>query len=163
VDHLQDFASNYNATYHSTIGMPPDKVTKAKEVNLWWRMYWPKKIPFVSKPKKVRKPFKFKVGDHVQISHLRNVFSREYDEKWSREIFVISERRIRGGLPIYRLKDYLNEEINGTFYKPELQQEAQGPHRSPESYWPNISHINTCKVTFLYCGPNRSGTMSLTT
>jgi hypothetical protein len=42
-------------------------------------------------------------------------------------------------------------------------QKAQGPHRSPESYWLNISHINTCKVTFLYCGPNCSGTMTLTT
>jgi hypothetical protein len=83
VEHLQDFASNYNATYHSTIGMPPDNVTKAKEMKLWWRMYWPKKIPVVSKSKRVRKPFKFKVGYHVRISHLRNVFSREYDEKWS--------------------------------------------------------------------------------
>jgi hypothetical protein len=27
----------------------------------------------------------------------------------------------------------------------------------------NISHINTCKVTFLYCGPNCSKTMTLTT
>jgi hypothetical protein len=27
----------------------------------------------------------------------------------------------------------------------------------------NISHINTCKVTFLYSGPNCSGTMTLTT
>jgi hypothetical protein len=101
--------------------MPPDKVTKAKEINLWWSMYWPKKTPIVTKPKKVRKPFKFKVGDNVRISHLRNVFSREYDEKWSGEIFVISERQLRGGLPIYRLKDHLNEEIKGTFYQQELQ------------------------------------------
>jgi hypothetical protein len=35
-----------------------------------------------------------------------------------------------------------------------IKQKAQGPHRSSESYWLNISHINACKVTFLYCGPN---------
>lgn len=121
VDHLQDFAANYNATYHRTIGIPPDKVTKAKETDVWWRMYWPKKTPVISKPKRVRRPFRFKVGDRVRISHLRNIFTREYDEKWSGEIFVVSERRLRGGLPVYRLKDYLNDEIKGTFYQAELQ------------------------------------------
>lgn len=84
-------------------------------------MYWPKRTPVISKTKRVQKPYKFKVGDHVRISHLRNTFSREYDEKWSGEIFIVSERQLRGGLPIYRLKDYLNEEIKGTFYQAELQ------------------------------------------
>jgi hypothetical protein len=45
----------------------------------------------------------------------------------------------------------------------ETLQEAQRPHRSPELHWLNISHINTCKVTFLYCGPNCSETMTLAT
>nr|XP_022320169.1 uncharacterized protein LOC111122635 [Crassostrea virginica] len=35
--------------------------------------------------------------------------------------FLLSERRLRGGIPIYRLKDYLNEDIKGTFYQSELQ------------------------------------------
>ena len=43
VNDLQKFANSYNKTYHRTIGMSPDKVTEAKETNLWWRMYWPKK------------------------------------------------------------------------------------------------------------------------
>lgn len=34
---------------------------------------------------------------------------------------MVSERQLRGGLPIYRLEDYLNEEIKGTFYQEELQ------------------------------------------
>lgn len=121
VDKLQDFARNYNATYHRTIGMAPVKVSKDKQTDLWWKMYWPKRTPVISKTKRVQKPYKFKVGDHVRISHLRNIFSREYDEKWSGEIFIVSERQLRGGLPIYRLKDYLNEEIKGTFYQAELQ------------------------------------------
>lgn len=80
VDHLQDFAANYNATYHRTIGMPPDKVTRAKETDVWWRMYWPKKTPIQTKTKRPKKPFRFKVGDRVRISHLRNIFSREYNQ-----------------------------------------------------------------------------------
>jgi hypothetical protein len=43
------------------------------------------------------------------------------------------------------------------------KQEAQGPHHSPESYWLHISHLNTWKVIFLYCGPNCSRTLTLTT
>lgn len=121
IDHLQDFAGNYNGTYHRTIGMTPGRVTKSNETNLWWRMYWPKEAPIQSEGKRIRKPFKFGVGDRVRISHLRNVFTREYDEKWSGEIFVVAERYLRGGLPVYKLKDYLDEEIKGTFYQPELQ------------------------------------------
>lgn len=34
VDKLQDFARNYNATYHRTIGMAPVKVTKVKQTDL---------------------------------------------------------------------------------------------------------------------------------
>ena len=121
IDHLQDFADNYNTTYHRTIDTAPNKVTKSKETNLWWKMYWPKETPVVPKVKRVRKQFRFKVGDRVRISHIRNLFSREYDEKWSGEIFVVVERRLRGGLPVYRLADYLNEDIKGTFYQSEMQ------------------------------------------
>jgi hypothetical protein len=37
------------------------------------------------KTKKVRKPFRFKVGDKVRLTYIRNPFNREYDEKWTRE------------------------------------------------------------------------------
>ena len=121
IDHLGDFNENYNSTFHRTIGMAPEKVTKSKEMTLWWKMYWPKKTPIVSKTKRIRKPFKFKVGDKVRVSHIRTPFTREYDEKWSGEVFIISERSLRGGLPVYKLKDYMDEEIKGSFYQSELQ------------------------------------------
>ena len=41
---LQKFVNSYNKTYHRTIGMPPDKVTKGKVTNLWWKMYWTKSV-----------------------------------------------------------------------------------------------------------------------
>lgn len=121
IDHLQDFAGNYNGTYHRTIGMAPQKVTKTKETDLWWRMYWPKKQEPIRKVKVTRKPFRFKIGDQVRITYLRNPFTREYDEKWTGEIFKISQRILRGGLPIYRITDFNGDEIKGTFYQSELQ------------------------------------------
>ena len=130
IDHLQDFADSYNDTYHSSIGMAPAKVTKKDELAVWWKLYWPKKttpkskkmLPITKKPKRTMpKPFKFKVGDYVRITHLRHVFTREYDQKWTGEIFKISERFLRQGLPIYKIKDFNGHDIKGSFYQAELQ------------------------------------------
>ena len=65
--------------------------------------------------------FRFKVGDKVRITFIRNIFTREYDEKWTAEIFKVIQRIMRGELPIYRFKDFHDEEIKGTFYQSELQ------------------------------------------
>ena len=61
--------------------MPPDKVTKGKETNLWWKMYRQKSVNPEEKTKEVRKPFRFKVGDKVRLTYIRNPFTREYEEK----------------------------------------------------------------------------------
>ena len=90
IGELQKFAGSYNKTYHRTIGMPLNKATKGKETNLWWKMYWPKKVSSESKSKTIRKPFRFKVGDKVRITYIRNIFTREYDEKWTGEIFKVT-------------------------------------------------------------------------
>ena len=54
IEELQKFAASYNKTYHRTIGMPPNKVTKGKETNLWWNIYWPKKVSTKSKSKTIK-------------------------------------------------------------------------------------------------------------
>jgi hypothetical protein len=121
IGELQKFSGSYNKTYHRTIGMIPNKVTKGKETNLWWKMYWLKKVSTESKSKTIRKPFRFKVGDKVRITYIRNIFTREYDELWTSEIIKVTQRIMRGGLPIYRLKNFHDEEIKRTFYQSELQ------------------------------------------
>ena len=121
IGELQKISGSYNKTYHRTIGMTPNKVTKGKETNLCWKMYWLKKVSTESKSKTIRKPFRFKVGDKVRITYIRDIFTREYDEKWTSEIIKVTQRIMRGGLPIYRLKDFHDEEIKGTFYQSELQ------------------------------------------
>ena len=71
--------------------------------------------------KRPKRTFNFKVGDRVRISALSSIFDREYDQKWSGEIFTISHRFLRNDFPVYRIKDYDGEAITGTFYQPELQ------------------------------------------
>ena len=116
LNQLQSFAKSYNETFHRTIQMAPTDVNEQNETAVWWKMYWPKK-----QKKTVKKPFKFKVGDRVRLSHLRNPFTREYDQKWTGEIFSIAQKIRRGGLVVYRIKDYDGDAIEGTFYQPELQ------------------------------------------
>lgn len=122
VDILPDITANYNATYHRSIKRTPRSVKAEDSVDLW-------KLQYTSQPKSsTRKPgasrakgFKYKVGDLVRVSFLRRTFQREYDERWSRELFVVNERFMSDGLPQYRLKDYAGEVVSGTFYENQLK------------------------------------------
>ena len=113
IDHIQDFAHSYNTTYHRSIKMRPVDVKKENEASLWEQQYGMCPRP--------NRQFKFTVGDKVRISYLRRTFMREYEEKWTDEIFIVVKQFIRDGLPIYKLKDYQNEVVEGTFYQQELQ------------------------------------------
>lgn len=124
IDILSDLIYSYNNTYHSTIGEIPANVDESNEKRLWWQMYWPKEGYNVKKKsqKKKRPHFKYNVGDFVRMSHLRSSFQREYDNRWTGEIFTIQKRFIRQGIPMYKLKDFQDESIDGSFYQAELQQ-----------------------------------------
>ena len=114
-DLLQDFATSYNNTHHRSIKMKPADVTEENEATLWDQQYAKPHGP------EQHRKFKFDVADTVRISHLSRAFTREYEEKWTGEIFTVTRRFKRRGLPIYRLKDYLDEAVQGTFYEQELQ------------------------------------------
>jgi hypothetical protein len=92
-------------------------VTKGGEMEelVWQRQYES------SAPPKPDGKFKFKEGDLVRLSHVAKVFSRNYDEKWTRELFVLSSRRKRASLNIYEVRDLKKEPVVGTFYEKELQ------------------------------------------
>ena len=63
----------------------------------------------------------FDIGDQVRVSFRRETFDREYGQKWSGEVFIITERDRRNGIPIYKLRDWNGEPIKGTFYQQQLQ------------------------------------------
>jgi hypothetical protein len=121
VDRLADIVHSYNHTEHSTIGMKPINVTETVEKGLWWTQYKPKKPYMETGDKTSSDQFTFKVGDLVRIPHLRTAFAREYDQKWTGEIFVINESFVRQGIQVYTLLDQNDELVLGTFYKSELQ------------------------------------------
>ena len=63
---------------------------------------------------------RFKIGDKVRISkYERKVLDKGYTPNWTEEIFLVD--KIQSTNPItHRLKDLNNEEIQGSFYEPEL-------------------------------------------
>lgn len=115
IDVLQKLVNGYNASIHSSIQMAPRDVNQNNQNEVFWISYWPKKS---FKPRK----FKFKIGETVRVSFLRRQFMRAWSETFSGEIFLISSRHKRNGIPIYKLTDfYGKEEIGGTFYEEEIQ------------------------------------------
>ena len=126
IDILPRLVNSYNKTWHSGILSEPINVNKENESRLWWQMYWPEKKYIKSdKPlnrkRQLSKIYKFRIGDKVRISYVRKAFQREYESKWSYEIFTVVRRFLRQGQPIYKLVDWFNEDIEGTFYQKELQ------------------------------------------
>lgn len=77
------------------------------------------------------KSYKFKINDKVRITHLRQLFQREYDQKWTGEIFKVSSRFRSQGIPVYKLKDFADESISGAFYSQELQK----VNKDDDSIW----------------------------
>ena len=67
-----------------------------------------------------RPPYKFKMGDQVRISRSKKLFEKGYLPNWSEEIFTIS-KRIPRNPPVYKVKEFDEDELEGTFYEQELQ------------------------------------------
>lgn len=135
VDVLQDLVSSCNQRPHRSLGeRAPSTVNKenADEIRLvtylTTRKQRPKakvsmKTPLKSMDTKLRnKPkFKYKIGDNVRISQLKHPFQRDYQQKWTEEYFKVTQRYKRDGIPVYKVKDLTDEQIEGTFYQSELQ------------------------------------------
>ena len=131
IDVLADFTESYNRTFHRSIKRTPESVNKDNEVEVWMTQYRRqpqsgkidlKTIKMEKKRKRRTKSiFKFKVGNYVRISNLRGLFDREYDERWTGEVFKIAERFSNQAFPLYKLEDIEGKAIVGTFYQMELQ------------------------------------------
>jgi len=52
------------------------------------------------------------------------MFEKSYTPKWTEEVFTVSKIQYTDQ-PTYKIKDYNNDEIQGTFYEQELQKTNQ--------------------------------------
>ena len=61
------------------------------------------------------------MNDRVRTIKYKNIFSKDYTENWSREIFII-DSVLKTNAWTYKIKDLNGEKIIGTFYEKELLQ-----------------------------------------
>ena len=119
---LPDVTKAYNHAIHRGIKMSPTEARNADRIDLWNNQYSVKNPRITIKhPPKNKILFKFEVNDRVRLSGFRSPFERAYTEKWTHEIYTITERESRQGIALYSLKAWDNEEIEGKFYTNELQ------------------------------------------
>ena len=114
IDMLPNLVYAYNHTVHHSIKTKPVLVKHASEDKVWHTLY-DSDINYSHFVK-----YKFKIGDQVRISKSKRTFEKGYLPNFSKEIFTVS-KKISRWPPVYKLKDYDDEELQGTFYEAELQ------------------------------------------
>lgn len=112
-DILQDLVAAYNDSKHRTLGIAPNEVSKTNKASLWKKM-------FQYTPDDGAK-YRFNVGDTVRLSNATETFEKGYEQRWTDEIFIITEKLISRSPATYKIKDMNNEAIDGFFYNEEMQ------------------------------------------
>src|SRR5271156_2027350 len=116
IDVLGELMTAYNTATHRSLGVSPTQVTNENEHELWLRQER-------KGPQRViqREPaIIFRVNDQVRISVTKDPFAKGYLPNWTEQIYRVSE--VLGTEPTqYKLRDYANVEIKGSFYSAELQ------------------------------------------
>ena len=115
---LSDLVREYNNTRHSSIKMTLIQASKKENELGVWRNLYPGHLEIHDiNPK-------FSVGDKVRISKKKKTFEKGYTTRWTEEIFTIV--KVKRTSPVtYKIADLNGEEIQGTFYEPELQKTSQ--------------------------------------
>ena len=111
-DVLPELVQGYNATRHRSIGMAPQDVTWDNEEAVWKRLY--------AKRLKSQKKPKFNVGDRVRLNKIHRTFEKGYLPGWTEEVFVV-HRVIPGPVPTYKIHEWDDTPVQGTFYEEDLQ------------------------------------------
>ena len=112
---LQDMIYAYNHSVSRRLKMTPAQARQASQYTVWANRYFTKpkrKAASVKKPKNTT-AFNIKLGDRVKVLTLKRPFDREYDEKYTSEVFTVTDRRVKEGVPSYSIKDEQGDPITG--------------------------------------------------
>ena len=123
VDVIQDLVDAYNNSRHLSIGMLPADVQKKDENRLWVRLFGDGDIHL--KPQ-------IPQGAMVRASSHKTIFDKGYMPNWTKEHFTVSQAvppRKGTKRRIYKLVDYNDEDVKGSWYPEELQEISDNQYR----------------------------------
>ena len=120
---LQDMIDEYNSDFHRSIGMSPNDAIKPENYAQVFDKQYSR-----TKSKMSKKPL-LDVGDKVRISLHKRYFEKGATANWSEEIFEIAEVMKNYNPVVYKLKDLADENIEGGFYREQLQKTDQEIYR----------------------------------
>ena len=115
INALPAILTSYYGSYHRSIGMVPNNVTKDDEDRIWVRLYGDGDT-YLKRHRKVDD------GAKVRLSRIKGAFDKGYMPNWSREQLTVSsmvpqaDKRSRNSRPVYTLKDESGEELRGKWY-----------------------------------------------
>lgn len=122
---LPEIIESYNNTYHSSIKMSPEEGDlKENEEEVRENLYGEGKGRLKEERKDDKGPFS--VGDLVRVSKHALTFDRGYQPNWMQEVMKVSESLPTSPV-VYRIVDLKGEEVEGTFYRQELQKVEKLP------------------------------------
>ena len=123
VDVIQDLIDAYNHSRHRSIGMAPAEAQTSDENRLWVRLF--------GDGDTCLKPL-FPQGAMVRASSHKTIFEKSYMPNWTKEHFTVSqavppERGTKRR--VYKLVDYNDEAVKGSWYPEELQEISYKQYR----------------------------------
>ena len=120
---IQDLVDAYNHSRHRSIGMAPANVHKKDEDRLWVRL-------FGDGDTHLKPPIP--QGAMVRASRHKTIFDKGYMPNWTKEHFTVSQAvPTRKGTKrrVYKLVDYNDENVKGTWYPEEIQEISDNQYR----------------------------------
>jgi hypothetical protein len=124
IDNLQAIMKTYNSTFHSSIGMAPEKVDESTLSTVLENLYghlWAKDASISQS--------QFSVDDKVRISISKDLFKKGYKGYWTNEVYTIHAIRHHHPHTMYQLRDINEQIVEGAFYGEELQKVYPGSER----------------------------------
>ena len=120
---LDTLLHKYSSSIHCTTGMTPVQASqKENEVQVLQYI-----INKTSAGAPLTKP-KYRVGNKVRISRMKMILEKGYLLNCSEELYIVDIVQNTTSVT-YKLKDTLGEEVEGSFYKQELQKSNQEVYR----------------------------------
>ena len=123
---MQNVEDGYNKTKQRTLNyLAPIEVNENKEAVVWDHMYNDRAVKkhvkkLDKRSSQTRYVFTFRINDYVRLSCVRYTLQRDYQQKWTTEIFKVSNRYLKENIPQYNVVDLLDSEVIGSFYEWEI-------------------------------------------